>query len=80
MTTVIARFHFVDWAEPLEACHSISKPNSPQEKWLKKHGCGFLFVIVRLKMHSKRYRSAQMTRQFKQALFIETTSHVMTLY
>ena len=26
---IIARFSFVDWAELLEACHSMSKPDSP---------------------------------------------------
>ena len=28
----IARFPFVDWAELIKACHSISKPRSPHEK------------------------------------------------
>ena len=30
------------------------KPNSPQEKSVKKHACGLLRIIVRLKMPSKR--------------------------
>ena len=67
--------------ELIEAYHSMSKPNSPQEKAVKKnvHGSvkknvhGSLRIIVRLKMPSKFYWSAQMTRQFKQACFIETT-------
>ena len=32
---VIARFPFVDWAELLEACHLMSKPNSSQEKLVR---------------------------------------------
>ena len=70
----IARFPFVDWAELLEACHSMSKSNSPPEKSVKKHARGLLRITVRLKMPSKRYRSAQMTRHFKQAVFVEITS------
>ena len=53
----IARFPFVDWAEMLEAWHSMSKLNSPQEKSLKKHVWGLLRIIARLKKPSKRYRS-----------------------
>ena len=61
----------------------MSKPNIPQVKSVKKHAHGLL--IVRLKMPSKCYRSAKMTRQFKQVLFVKTTSKerrsdVMTLY
>ena len=70
----IATFPFIDGAELLEACHSMSKPNSPQEKSVKTHACGLLCIIMRLKMPSKCYRSAQMARQFKQDPFIETTS------
>ena len=46
---VIAQFSFVDWAELLDACHSMSKQNSPQEKSVKKHVHGLLHIIVRLK-------------------------------
>ena len=70
---LIARFPFVDWTELLEACHSMSNPNSPQEKSVKKNAHGLLRIIVRLKMPSKRYRSAQMTRHFIQALVVEIT-------
>ena len=35
--TSIARFPFVDWAELLEACHSMSKPSSPHEKSVEEH-------------------------------------------
>ena len=31
----IARFPFVDWAELLKACHSMSRPSSPHEKSVK---------------------------------------------
>ena len=59
----------------------MSQPNIPQEKIGKSMRVG---IIVRLKMPSKRYLSAQMTRHFKQAPFFETTSkerpcNVMTL-
>ena len=52
----IAQFPFVDWAELLEACHSMSKQNSPQEKLIKKHERGLLCTIVRLKMPSNAIR------------------------
>ena len=58
----IPRFAFVDWAELLEACHSMSRPNSAQEKSVQKHPRGLLCIIVRLIMACKHYRSAQMTR------------------
>ena len=63
----------------------MSKPNSPQVKSVKKHAHRLLLIIVRFKMPSKCYRSAKMTRQFKQALFVKTTSKerrsdVMMLY
>ena len=35
LTKGIARFPFVDWAELLKACHSISNENSPHEKSVK---------------------------------------------
>ena len=67
------------------ACHSMSKPNSSREKSVKKHVRGVLRIIVRLKMPSKRYRSAQRTRHFKHAPFIERKSkerrcNLLTLY
>ena len=73
--------------ELLEACHSVSKPNSPQEKSVEKHECGLLGIIVRFKMPSKGYRSAQMmrleARRTKRAPFVETSIErqckVMTL-
>ena len=49
VNAVIARFPFVDWVELLEACQSMSKPNSPQEKSAKKIVRGLLRTIVRLK-------------------------------
>ena len=52
----------------------MSKPSSPQENSLKKHVHGLLLIIVRVKILSKRYRSAQMTRRFLLAPFAETTS------
>ena len=63
----------------------MSKPSSPQENSLKKHVHGLLLIIVRVKMFSKRYRSAQMTRRFLLAAFAETTSqerrcNVLALY
>lgn len=64
----VARFPFIEWAELFEAGRSMSKPNSPQEKSLKKHDRRLLRITVRLKMPSKCYLSAQMTRRFKQAL------------
>ena len=42
----------------------MSKPNSPQEKSVKKHAHGLLRISERFKMPNKRYRSAQMTRYF----------------
>ena len=62
----------------------MSKPSSPQEKSVKKHERGLLRIIVILKMPGKRSRSAQMTRPFKQAHFVEKTSkerrsNIMTL-
>ena len=39
----------LDWAELLEACHSMSKPSSPQENSFKKYLRGLLRIIVRLK-------------------------------
>ena len=38
--------------ELLKACHSMSKPNSLQEKSVKKHARGLLRIIVRLKIPS----------------------------
>ena len=38
----VAQFPFVDWVELLEACHSMSNLNSPQEKSVKRvvmHSC-----------------------------------------
>ena len=63
----------------------MSNPNSSQEKSIEKHARELLCIIVILKMPGKRFWSAQMTRQFKQALFVETTSkerrsNVITLY
>ena len=52
----------------------MSKPSSPQENSLKKHVHGLLRIIVRSQMPSERYRSAQMTRRFLLAPFVETTS------
>ena len=55
---LIPQFPFIDWAELLEACHSMSKPNSAQEKLVKKHTHGLLWIIVRLRVSGKGYRSA----------------------
>ena len=55
---IIAPIPFVDCAVLLEACHSMSKPDSPSEKSAKKHARGLLHIIVKLKMPSKRYRAA----------------------
>ena len=51
-----------------------------------KEACAWVIThICAIKMPSKRYRSAQMTRRFVLALFVETTSkerrcNVMALY
>ena len=82
MDAITTRFPFVDWAELLEACHSMSKSNSPQEKSVKKH---VRTHNCEIKNPSKHCQSAQMTRHFKQDPFIEPTSkehqcNVMMLY
>ena len=59
----IAPLSFADWADLLEACHSMSKPRSSRREPVKQHAYEIVCIIIRLKMPGKRYRSLNMMKQ-----------------